>query len=368
MRENISVIGIGKLGLCFALTLERAGYSVVGVDISPEYVTIVNNKTLQSTEENVERFLLESKKFTATTSLLEAIEHSDVLFVVVATPSLENGRYDHTQVDTLVESIQKLGQQKQRKHLVICCTTMPEYCDTVQERLDSYNYEVSYNPEFIAQGTILKNQLSPDMVLIGEASEEAGDLLEEIYDKHTSNTPAIHRMSRTEAEICKISLNCFLTTKIAFANMVGDIAIAAGVTPERVLSAIGSDSRIGNKYLRYGFGYGGPCFPRDNRALAIYAKDKEQQALISVASDASNKNHLENQVNEFCKVTDVQEAVVFESVTYKPESVILEESQQLFYAVEIAKRGYSVLIRERKQVIKELEQKYGDLFKYETRD
>ena len=368
MKNNISVIGIGKLGLCFALTLERADYNVIGVDISPEYVSKVNNKTLKSAEENVERFLLESKNLTATTSLSEAVEHSNVLFVVVATPSLESGRYDHAQVDALVENIQQLGEQKQKKQLVICCTTMPEYCDTVQERLDSYNYEVSYNPEFIAQGTILKNQLFPDMILVGEASKEAGDVIEEICKRHTANEPSIHRMTRTEAEICKISLNCFLTTKIAFANMVGDIATSANVRPEKILSAVGSDIRIGNKYLRYGFGYGGPCFPRDNRALAIYAKDKEQQALISVASDTSNKNHLENQVNEFCKVTDTQETVVFESVTYKPESVILEESQQLFYAVEIAKRGYSVLIKEREQVVKELKQRYGGLFRYETRD
>jgi UDPglucose 6-dehydrogenase len=367
MINNISIIGIGKLGLCFALTLEKSGYNVLGVDISKEYTEKINNKSLQSSEQGVEKLLAESDNFKATTALKEALTHSNILFVFVATPSLENGRYDHSSVDRLVRDLQYIGVQSSKKQLIIGCTTMPEYCDSVQERLAEYNYEVSYNPEFIAQGTILRDQANPDMVLIGEASRESGDILEQIYHKHTTNKPAIHRMSRTEAEICKISLNCFLTTKIAYANMIGDIALSANANPDKILSAIGSDSRIGNKYIRYGFGYGGPCFPRDNRALAIYAKDKGRKALISVASDESNKVHLKNQVDDFCKKEELSKPVMFDTVTYKPESTMLEESQQLFFAVELAKKGYDVIIREREQVIKQISKEHGDLFRYELR-
>ncbi len=355
--ENISVVGIGKLGLCFALTLEKASYNVLGVDISEEYVKTINEKTLKSSEENVEKYLKDSKNFKATTSLEKAINFSNVIFAVVATPSLENGRYDHKQVDDLVEKLKKFGKQQDTKHLIICCTTMPEYCDTVQERLKNLNYVVSYNPEFIAQGTILKNQEKPDMVLIGEGTKEAGDIIEAIYKKHTTSQPSIHRMSRTEAELCKISLNCFLTTKIAYANMIGDIALKIGYTPDKILSAIGSDSRIGNKYLKHGFGFGGPCFPRDNRALAIFAKDYNIEALISKASDESNKLHLQYQVEEFVKNNpDKSKEVVFEYVTYKKESVILTESQQLKFAIELKKRGYKVIVKdEREEVRKYLE-------------
>lgn len=367
IMKNISVIGIGKLGLCFALTLEKNGYNVVGVDISQDYVDSVNKKTLKSSEQDVEKYLKNSKNFIATTSLKEAVDHSNVLFVVVATPSLDNGRYDHSQVDSLVEKIKLLGKQEERKDFVVCCTTMPQYCDSVQARLNDFNYIVSYNPEFIAQGTILKNQERPDMVLIGEGDKQAGDVLEEIYKKHTSNEPAIHRMSRTEAEICKISLNCFLTTKIAFANMVGDIAIKSDCNPDKILSAIGSDSRIGKKYLGYGFGYGGPCFPRDNRALAIYANDIGINAAISVASDESNKLHLQYQVQNFIK-SNTKKEIVFDCVTYKPESTMLIESQQLLFALQLAKKGYSVLIKERQEVVEEVKKKYGELFSYEIRN
>ena len=365
---NASVIGIGKLGLCFALTIEKCGYHVVGVDISQEYVDLVNKKTLKSSEPDVEEFLKASNNFTATTSLEKAIEHSNVLFVVVATPSLENGRYDHSQVDALVNNLESLGKQDEEKHFIVCCTTMPGYCDSIKDRLSALNYTVSYNPEFIAQGTILKNQAYPDMILIGEGSQEAGDVIQAIYEKHTLNEPRICRMSPTEAEITKISLNCFLTTKIAYANMIGDIVISSGGDPKTVLSAIGEDTRIGPKYLGYGYGYGGPCFPRDNRALAIYAKDLGIDALISIASDESNADHLDYQVKQFIENNDKEKEIVFDYVTYKPESTLLVESQQLAFAVEIAKSGFKIKIKEREEVIAHLRSKYGDLFTYERRD
>jgi len=365
--NNVSVIGIGKLGLCFALTLERAGYNVVGLDINQNYVDSINNKTLKSPEQNVENYLAKSVNFKATTDLKETVDHSDLIFVVVATPSLENGRYDHTQVESVIENIKKLGVQN-NKHFVVCCTTMPTYCDTVQEALKDYGYIVTYNPEFIAQGTILRDQLSPDMVLIGEGNKEAGDLLEEAYIRMTNSNPRICRMSRTEAEICKISLNCFLTTKISFANMIGDIAAANDLPAHNILHAIGSDSRVGLKYINYGFGYGGPCFPRDNRALAIFANDVGRPAPISVATDNMNKIHLDFQVEQFVKNNSIDEDVIIETVTYKPGTVILEESQQLAFAVAIAKKGFNVVIRETKPVIDQLRFDYDDLFIYEVRD
>jgi|TARA_R110000824_G_scaffold70240_1_gene180457 nucleotide sugar dehydrogenase len=365
--KNISVIGVGKLGLCFSLTLEKAGYNIVGVDVNRKYVESLNNKTFTSSEPSVDKYLQESENFTATTSLKSAVDHSDILFVIVATPSLKNGRYDHKQVDSLINSLEMLKTSSTRKHFVVCCTTMPGFCDSIKEKMLDLNYEVSYNPEFIAQGTIIKNQAQPDMVLIGESSIEGGDILEEIYTSHTTNMPRICRMTPTEAEITKIALNCFLTTKIAYANMVGDIVKSSGGDPNVVLNAVGQDTRIGNKYLGYGFGYGGPCFPRDNRALAIYAKDIGIEALISLASDESNSKHLDYQIKEYVENSDQNTEVVFDYVTYKPESTLLVESQQLAFAAGIAKEGIRVRIRERAEVIEQLKEKYGNFFEYEER-
>ena len=362
--KNISLIGVGKLGLCFALTLEKAGYKVLGCDVNQTYVESINNKTLNSDEPGVNSSLQKAINFKATTNMEEVINFSNIIFLLVATPSLLNGRYNHSQIESVISQLIKLGPQQEEKQFVVCCTTMPSYCTSAQQRLEKYNYVVSYNPEFIAQGRILKDQLRPDMVLIGEGSVRSGDIIEQIYKEHTANTPKICRMSRTEAEICKISLNCFLTTKIAFANMIGDIAEYSNCDPANILQAIGSDTRIGIKYLGYGYGYGGPCFPRDNRALAIYANDIGINAIISKASDESNEAHLQYQVEIFKKNNDINEPVQFEYITYKPESTILTESQQLLFAVKLTEAGFKVIVCERNSVLDEVKKQYGDIFIY----
>lgn len=364
MIKNISVIGIGKLGLCFSLSLEGAGFNVVGVDINEQYINEINNKTYFSHEPQVNERLQKSNNFFATSDIDKALNHSNMIFVVVATPSLQNGRYDHTQVDKLVDLLIAKGVQSSTKHLIINCTTMPQYCDTIQDRLEKYNWLVSYNPEFIAQGTVINNQEYPDMVLIGEANNESGNLIEYVYKTMTKNEPKVHRMSRTEAELCKISLNCFLTTKIAYTNMIGDIALAANCDPQTILNAIGQDTRVGTKLTRYGFGFGGPCFPRDNRALGIFASDVGVDAKISKATDSMNDLHLRYQIDRFLKSD--QSSYATESVTYKPESTLLEESQQLKYAFELANNGIKVTVKERQTVIDEVKSIYGDLFLYEV--
>ena len=369
MSKNISIIGVGRLGLCFALTLEKAGYNVVGVDVREEYVESLNNKTFTSPEPSVDEYLRECKNFTATTSLEAALSHARVIYTVVATPSLPSGRYNHQQIDDLVDALRDLGPQQTQKHLVICCTTMPGYTDTVAERLQDYNYVVSYNPEFIAQGSIIRDQEKPDMVLIGEANEECGNELETHYHRMTSNNPQISRMSPLSAEITKLSVNCFCTTKIAFANMIGDIAIQTGAEPDKILNAIGSDSRIGPKNLRYGFGYGGPCFPRDNRAIGIFAKDVNLPALISEATDEMNRQHLQYQISTFVEHDDPNAVYVFSNdlgyepqanevpvapITYKAGTNILEESQQMAFAYGIADKGFHVKIVDTEEVISRL--------------
>lgn len=367
-KEDISVIGLGKLGLCFALTLERAGYRVLGVDISAEHVEAINNRAVTSDEPGVSDGLKRSRNITATMELKRAVGVCDFLYVIVATPSLDDGGYDHSQVDGLVDGLIQLGAQETTRHLVICCTTMPGYCDSVQERLGRYNYQVSYNPEFIAQGTILRDQRAPDIVLIGEASRGAGDGIQRHHEDLTDNSPTFCRMTRTEAEICKISLNCFLTTKISFANMIGDICVRSGADPGVVLRAIGADSRVSPGCLGFGYGYGGPCFPRDNRALARYSRSRGVEAHISVASDEMNQAHARYLFEDYVrKNPDRSEPVTFESVTYKPESTMLEESQQLRFAEMLARAGYKVVISERAGVIGELKERYKDLFVYKVR-
>ena len=359
MDKNISIIGVGKLGLCLGLNLEKKGFNITGVDIFEDYIQSLNTKTYNTTEPSVNEYLYKSKNITFTTKLSKALQN-DIIFVVVRTPSTYDWKYDHTDIENIANQLIQLGKQPTRKDLIINCTTFPGYCDTLQEKLKDYNYFVSYNPEFIAQGTIMQDQVYCDTVLIGEADEYAGELITKIYKEMVESTPVYTRMNRTEAELTKLSVNCYLTTKISYANMIGDIANRLGCDANKVLKAIGTDSRIGNKYLKPGFGFGGPCFPRDNRALAKCGEEVGVDAVISKATDEMNGKHLQYQIKDFIKNNpDISKTIEIDFVTYKKDSILLEESQQLKFVLKLKELGYNIkILDQREEVLSQLK-KYG---------
>ena len=130
-----------------------------------------------------------------------------------------------------------------------------------------------YNPEFIALGSVVSDMLRPDLLLIGESDTTAGDILERLYDVTCENRPAVQRMNFVNAELTKLAINTFVTTKISYANMLADICERlVGADVDVVTRAVGSDSRIGARYMKGAIGYGGPCFPRDNVALSALAR------------------------------------------------------------------------------------------------
>lgn len=361
--NKTAVIGIGRLGLCFALNLERIGYHVVGIDLNQDYIDELNNKTFKSFEPQLETYLKKSTEFNATIDFSSIKDETiEMIFCVVPTPSLPDGSFSHSYIDEVANKILELPKPKNRKHLIIACTTMPGYCDMLAERLLNHNYSVSYNPEFIAQGTIIKDQQNPDQILIGEGSELATEHLRAVYGKMCDSNPQIHVMSRKSAEITKLATNCFLTMKISFANSIGDLAISTGGEPEKILKAIGADSRIGSKYLNYGFGFGGPCFPRDNKALVAFASGLNHEIPLSKATIDVNSKHLDFQLNELLK--EDKENYIFDSVTYKKGTDILEESQQLMLAVKLVEAGKKVIIEQSDSIKDIIESKYPNYFTF----
>ena len=365
--DKIGAIGLGRLGLCFALTLERAGYTVIGYDIDSDRLQSIANKTIKTREPDVEKYLQGASRLFMTSSLTHLLEDNDVIFVTVRTDSHVDGKFDHSQFEKLIEDIIERGYQSRTKYLIVCSNVMPGYSDTVHKRLQHLNYRVSYSPELVAQGKILADQKSPDMVIIGEEDKESGDIIERIYRNVCRNTPKIHRMSRRSAELFKVALNCYMTTKITFANIIGDAAVKFGAEPDKILSALGDDSRIGKKYFSHGFGYGGPCFPRDGAAFIQFAKDINIDPLIIDAVIESNKLHLKYQIEEFCDKHPIDYKVIMPYVSFKPGSSIITESQQLLFAVELAKRGYKIIVQDHPEVIAQVKKLYGDLFLYEEK-
>eukprot|EP00003_Mantamonas_plastica_P027792 TRINITY_DN607_c0_g1_i7.p1 TRINITY_DN607_c0_g1~~TRINITY_DN607_c0_g1_i7.p1 ORF type:complete len:386 (-),score=128.33 TRINITY_DN607_c0_g1_i7:2597-3733(-) len=371
--KNLSIIGIGRLGICMALSLDEAGYNVMGVDVFPKYVDAINARTFKSNEPSVSDMLAAaSDNLVATTEVDDAINHSDTIFIAVATPTGAGEKvYDHSSLNRVLVDLN--DRKVENKHIVVVCTVIPGWSKSVGEFLlrDCVNTTLSYNPEFIAQGDIINGFKNPDMVLIGEGSPEAGDRLEAIYKTVVQNDPEIHRMSVQSAEITKLSLNCFVTMKISYANQIGDIADRVdGADKNDILTAVGADSRVGKKYLKPGYGFGGPCFPRDNRALGLFAQQLDLEPMLCLATDEYNAYHTELMTESKLKELEDVDEVTFEDVAYKPNCPvnIIEESQKLVVAAGVAKAGKKVTIRDRQHIIIEVMKEYGSLFTYEIVD
>lgn len=363
-NNNATVIGIGKVGLTLALSLESGGYDVLGVDVSEQYVRNINSKNFSSKEPMIEDYLRNSKNFRATTSLKEGLDFSNICFILLST-TLGTDSYSF---DTMIDLFREINRMKiSDKHLVICSTVTPGFIrnKVIPELKDCSNITISYNPPFIAQGMIVNGLRYPDMVLIGAGSKEAGQLLRKIYQSVCLNSPYMAEMSVESAEIAKLALNCFVTAKIAFANLIGDIADESpGADKYDILKAVGRDTRIGSKYFTPGYGFGGPCFTRDNRAFVEYTSSIGMEPTIFSTTDYTNELHAKFMVKKL--VEQNLDTYVFEDISYKENCPvkIIEASQKLSVAKGVAEQGKRVIIVDEKEVIDQVQQKFGDLFQY----
>ena len=346
---KIGLIGAGRLGICLALLMAEAGYEVLASDVREDYVHSLRNKAIRTTEPAVQELLERSHNIDFTTSNERVIKECEIIFTLVATPSLEDGSYDVSAVDDVVSDIQKYGWNNMDslvgKSLVVGCTTNPGDCDVFQDKLSEVGMDVYYNPEFIAQGCIVCDLRFADMVLVGGEGHHRSEL-ERIYEgiQNGYRSPTVHFMSAKAAELTKIAVNCFLTTKISYANMIGQVLSLSGMSDEidTVLDAIGSDARIGKKYLGFGFGFGGPCFPRDNRAFAAYAQQIGVEHNIGTTTDNFNDSHTEFLKNYVIKNNPKKLPYCFKYLTYKRGIDIITESRPYDLAKILLDEGYSV--------------------------
>ncbi len=366
---KIGVIGAGRLGICFALLCERAGYDVLVSDIREDYVNDLNAKKISTNEPEVEDLLRISKNFRATTNNKEVIEECDLIYTLVATPSLEDGSYDVSAVWDVVEDLKDVTK---KKYFVVGCTTNPGDCDAFQKYLPR-NVHVMYNPEFIAQGSIISDLKQADMVLLGVDPTLEDHVVKDIktlYQKIQTTRAIVSVMSPKSAEITKIAVNCFLTTKISYANMLGDVLHKSGCGDETtaVLRAIGTDSRIGRKYLNYGLGYGGPCLPRDNRAFAHFAQKVGLEYNLGYVTDGFNNEHAQTVADYWEEMNKDRKPFYFEYISYKKGTDIITESQQYRLCLDLLDRGFKVYIqndrRVSSQVSEYLDEKYGDQVRF----
>jgi UDPglucose 6-dehydrogenase len=351
---KISVIGLGKLGSPLAAVLASKGFSVVGTDLNAAYVEAINAGAAPVDEPRLQELIEANReRLRATMDAPGAVAETDVTFVIVPTPSDETGRFRNSFVLAAMETVGAGLRRKNGYHVVVVTSTvMPGSTGgeiraalelssgrTVGEQLG-----LCYNPEFIALGSVVRDMLTPDVILIGESDAKAGDVLERIYLRSCDNKPAVHRMNFVNAELTKISVNTFVTTKISYANMLGEICdCIPGADVDVVTAAVGADSRIGGKYLRGAIGYGGPCFPRDNVAFASLARTVGARAELAEATDVVNRHQVERVVGAIRAQLQEPGPIGILGLSYKPDTGVIEQSQGVALARRLMDEGREVV-------------------------
>jgi len=334
----------------------KRGFDVTAVDVNPATVRKINCGQSPIDETGVQDLLNKCKsRIRATPSVEDAVSETDVSFVVVATPSRADGAFSNDQVLGAIEQIGHAFRDKRGYHVVaLTSTVMPGATEKVirpllertSGRKCGRDFGLVYNPEFIALGSVVHDFLNPDFILVGECDARAGRMMEKVYGMACENNAPVARMKPVEAEVAKISLNCYCTTKIAFANMLGEIAEKVpGADAAVIAQAIGLDRRIGRSYLRPGLGFGGPCFPRDNVAFRAFASNLRIKAPIPDAVHASNVVQAARVMKQARRLAPQGGKVAVLGLSYKPHTSVVEESQSLEIAATLARgKKYAVSV------------------------
>jgi UDPglucose 6-dehydrogenase len=344
---KVSIIGTGKLGMSMAVAMAKRGCQVIGVDINPEAIRKINAGQSPVEETGLQDLLTTfGRRITATDDMEQAVLNSEVSFVVVATPSQADGAFSNHQLLPAMERIGRALRRKKTYHrVVITCTVMPGTTDTIIRPLlekrsgkkCGRDFGLVYNPEFIALGSVIHDFLNPDFVLMGTREEKAREWMERFYARVCENRAPVQTLTPVEAEIGKISLNCYCTMKITFANMIAEVAEAIpGVDASKINRAIGLDTRIGLRYLAPGLGFGGPCFPRDNVAFRVFAERLNITAFLPEAVHTSNRRQAERAVRRVRSILPKGGKVAVLGLSYKPFTPVIEESQALQVAQQLA--------------------------------
>lgn len=349
-----SVVGLGKLGASMVAAIASRGFNVVGLDVSQRAVELVNAGRAPVQETDLEQTIAANReRIRATLSYQDAIQSSDVTFVVVPTPTDERGAFSLQYAAWAFREIgHALAGKKGYHNVVLTSTVLPgstrygllPILERESGKICGQDFGLCYSPEFIALGSVIRDFLNPDFCLIGEFDDRAGEQLEADYGKIMVNNPPCRRMSIENAELTKIALNTFVTTKITFANMLADLCERIpGGNVDVVTQALGLDRRIGSKYLTGALGYGGPCFPRDNAALAFVARGLGTRADLAETTDSVNRSLPDKIVRRLRTLVRQDDTVAVLGLAYKPFSHVVEESQGIYLVKALSKAGVRVV-------------------------
>jgi len=351
---NISIVGTGYVGLVSGACLAETGAVVNCIDVNQAKIDSLNKGIMPiyepGLEDIVKRNVLKERLFFKT-KLSEVINDSDAIFIAVGTPPDEDGSAD---LKYVVGVAREIGQNLKNYTVVVTKSTVPvgtakKVKATIQDELDKrgvkVEFDVASNPEFLKEGNAVDDFLKPDRIVIGVESEMAEKVLRRLYKPFLLNGHPIIVMDITSSEMTKYAANSMLATKISFINDIANLCEIVGADINQVRKGIGSDSRIGNKFLYPGVGYGGSCFPKDVQALIKTAKNYGYSLKVLQAVEEVNnyqKTILFNKISEYFKGDLRGKTIAIWGLSFKPETDDMREAPSIVLINQLLENGVTV--------------------------
>lgn len=338
---NIAVVGIGYVGLVSSACFAEMGVNVICVDVDKEKIIQLQSGKIPIYEPGLDEMVVRNVsagRLLFTTDLLSCIDEVEIVFSAVGTPPDEDGSAD---LQYVLEVARAFGRSINKYTVLVTKSTVPvgtskKVKDVIQEELRkrdvNIEFDVASNPEFLKEGTALKDFMSPDRVVVGVESEKAKDMMTRLYRPFLLNNFRVIFTDIPSAEMIKYAANSMLATRISFMNDIANLCELVGADVNMVRKGIGSDSRIGSKFLYPGCGYGGSCFPKDVKALIKTAEKNGYSMKVLKAVEEVNekqKSVLFNKLRDFYQGDLQGRTIALWGLAFKPETDDMREATSL---------------------------------------
>jgi GDP-mannose 6-dehydrogenase len=353
---KISIFGIGYVGCVSAACFAHAGHDVIGVDVNPTKVDIINSGKSPIVEPQMNELIhdvVKTGKLKATTDSVTAVKTSDISLVCVGTPSKSNGSLDLGHVERVCQQIGAALATKEKRHTVVIRSTMlPGSIESVvkpalegsSRKKAGKDFGVCVNPEFLREGTSVKDFYAPPFTLIGADDEETANVVRSLYSN--IDAPAFVTASKT-AEMVKYVCNCFHALKVSFANEIGNICKALELDSHEVMKVFCADTKLNLSpyYLKPGFAFGGSCLPKDLRAVSYKAKELDVDVPVLSAINVSNRLQVEKALDMVLSTGNKQVGVL--GFSFKAGTDDLRESPMVTLIETLLGKGMELVIYDR---------------------
>jgi UDPglucose 6-dehydrogenase len=351
---KIAIVGSGYVGLVTGTCFAEVGIDVMCVDIDKKKIDNLKNGIIPIYEPGLEEMVhrnMKKGRLQFTSSIPEALEGCEVLFTAVGTPPDKDGSAD---LQYVISVARDCGKHMKDYLLIVTKSTVPvgtakKVKEALQKELDkrgvSIEFDVASNPEFLKEGAAIDDFLKPDRIVIGLDSSRAEELMKSLYKPFTLNGHPIIFMDITSAEMTKYAANSMLATKISFMNDIANLCEIVGADINMVRKGIGSDTRIGSKFIYPGIGYGGSCFPKDVKALISTAEEFGYQLRVLKAVEDVNqdqKSVLYNKIFKYFNGNIKGKTVALWGLSFKPQTDDMREAPSLVIIKKLLEAGAHV--------------------------